>query len=60
MDINTDIEIAKIHAEAGLRQAALGQAIGSLAQNPTPAGTETITERAEAFFVFLSAGSNPA
>lgn len=44
-----DIEIATLHINAGLQQAALHEAIVSLAQNDTPASTEAICERAEAF-----------
>ena len=46
--------IARLHLEAGQRQAALAKAIESMGKNDPPPGDGAITARAERFYEFLS------
>lgn len=51
---NIDVHIASLHAEAGQRQAALAQAIGSFGSNETPPSSTVIVKRATEFYGFLA------
>ena len=54
MEEPVEVTLTRLRITSDNRQAALAQAIGSMAQNDPPAGSDAIVERAVKFEAFLN------